>query len=99
MKRVIRAGIRANRYIYENRDGSVQVLVEWGRVERDFAFQSYDALRDLFNLDGTIPQDGLKLVIEQAKKAAKITREIPPSEVADLTFLREVQMEMGTKRR
>ena len=99
VKRVIRAGIRANRYIYENREGAVQVLMEWGRVEPDFAFQSYDGLRNLFNLDGTIPEDGLRLVIDQAKKAAKITREISPSEVADLTFLREVQTEIGAKRR
>ncbi|MEK6601328.1 MAG: ABC transporter substrate-binding protein [Candidatus Binatota bacterium] len=99
VKRVIRAGIKANRYIYENREGAVQVLMEWGRVERDFAFQSYDGLRNLFNLDGTIPEDGLKLVIEQARKSAKINREISPSEVADLALLREVQSEIGTRRR
>jgi NitT/TauT family transport system substrate-binding protein len=99
VKRVIRAGIKANRYIYENREGAVQVLMEWGRVERDFAFQSYDGLRNLFNLDGSIPEDGLKLVIEQARKSAKINREISPSEVADLALLREVQSEIGTRRR
>ncbi|MEK7783151.1 MAG: ABC transporter substrate-binding protein [Candidatus Binatota bacterium] len=99
VKRVIRAGIKANRYIYENREGAVQVLMEWGRVERDFAFQSYDGLRNLFNLDGTIPEDGLKLVIEQARKSAKVNREISPSEVADLALLREVQSEIGTRRR
>lgn len=74
-------------------------MMEWGRVERDFAFQSYDGLRNLFNLDGTIPEDGLKLVIEQARKSAKINREISPSEVADLALLREVQSEIGTRRR
>jgi len=99
VKRVIRAGIKANRYIYENREGAVQVLMEWGRVERDFAFQSYDGLRNLFNLDGTIPEDGLRLVIEQARKSAKINREVSPSEVADLALLREVQSEIGTRRR
>ena len=99
VKRVIRAGIKANRYIYENREGAVQVLMEWGRVERDFAFQSYDGLRNLFNLDGSIPEDGLRLVIEQARKSAKINREISPSEVADLALLREVQSEIGTRRR
>lgn len=64
----------------------------------DFAFESYDALRNLFNLDGSIPEDGLRLVIDQAKKAAKITREISPSEVADLILLREVQAELGARR-
>jgi len=98
VRRVVRAGIRANRYIYDQRDAAAQVLVEWSRVERDFAFQSYDGLRNLFNLDGTIPEDGLRLVIDQAKKAAKITREVSPSEVADLTFVRDVQAELGARK-
>lgn len=99
VKRVIKASIRANRTIYDNRDAAAQLLVEWGRVERDFAYQSYDGIRNLFNLDGSVPEDGLRLVIDQAKKAAKITREISPSEVADFTLLREAQREMGIKGR
>jgi NitT/TauT family transport system substrate-binding protein len=97
VRRVIRATIKANRYIYDNRDGAAQLLVEWGKVERDFAYQSYDGMRNLFNLDGSVPEDGLRLVIEQAKKAAKITREVSSSEVADFTLLREAQREIGIK--
>jgi len=99
VKRVIRAAIKANRYIYENRDGAAEVLVEWGKVERDFAYQSYDGIRNLFNLDGSVPEDGLRLVIEQAKKAAKITREISSSEVANFSLLREAQKSLGIKGR
>jgi hypothetical protein len=53
----------------------------------------------LFNADGAVPEDGLKLVIEQARRGAKVTREVAPSEVADLTFLREAQAELGIKAR
>lgn len=97
VRRVIRAAIKANRYIYDNRDGAAHLLIEWGKVERDFAYQSYDGLRNLFNLDGSVPEDGLRLVIDQAKKAAKITREISPSEVADFSPLREAQRDLGIK--
>lgn len=79
--------------------GDIDYSQLFGAVERDFAFQSYDGLRNLFNLDGSIPEDGLRLVIEQARKSAKINREISPSEVADLALLREVQSEIGTRRR
>ncbi len=99
VKRVLKATIKANRFIRENREGAVQVLVEWGRVEREYAFASYDALRNIFNFDGSIPEDGFRLVIDQAKKAAKIDRDIPLTEVADLAILREVQREMGIKGR
>jgi NitT/TauT family transport system substrate-binding protein len=99
IRRVIKATIRANRFIRDNRDEAVRALIAWGKVEREFAYASYDALRNLFNADGAVPEDGLKLVIEQARRNAKLTREVAPNEVVDLSFLREAQAELGIKAR
>jgi ABC-type nitrate/sulfonate/bicarbonate transport system substrate-binding protein len=97
--RVIKATIRANRFIRDHRDESVQTLIGWGKVEREFAYASYDALRNLFNADGGIPEDGLKLVIDQARRSTKVSREVAPGEVVDLSFLRAAQAELGIKPR
>jgi NitT/TauT family transport system substrate-binding protein len=99
IKRVVKATIRANRFIRENREEAVRILGEWGKVEREYAYASYDALRVLFNADGAVPEDGLRLVIDQARRNAKITREIIPAEVANLALLRDAQMELGIKAR
>ena len=99
IRRVIKAAIRANRFIRDNRDEAVRTFMSWGKVEREFAYASYDALRNLFNADGAVPEDGLKLVIDQARRSSKVTREVAPSEVVDLTFLREAQAELGIKAR
>jgi NitT/TauT family transport system substrate-binding protein len=99
IRRAIKATIRANRLIRENREEAVRILMDWGRVERDYAYASYDALRNLFNADGSVPEDGLKLVIDQARRSAKVAREITPAEVADLRFLKEAQAELGVKAR
>jgi len=99
IRRAIKATIRANRFIRDNRDEAVQTLVDWGKVERDYAYASYDALRNLFNADGSVPEDGLRLVIDQARRTAKITRDVTPAEVADLTMLREAQLMLGIKGR
>ncbi len=99
IRRVIKATIRANRFIRDNRDEAVHTLIGWGKVEREFAYASYDALKNLFNADGAVPEDGLKLVIEQARRGAKVTREVAPNEVVDLSFLREAQAELGIKSR
>ena len=50
-----------------------------------------------FNEDGSVPEKGLRLVIEETKKAAKMNREVSVSEVADLATLREAQKELGIK--
>lgn len=99
VKRMIKAGIKANRYIRQNRDGSIQVLAEWGRSDRENAAASYDSTVKVFNMDGSIPEDGLRTVIEQAKKDLKSNRDVSPSEVSDLSVLREAQRELGIKGR
>jgi NitT/TauT family transport system substrate-binding protein len=99
VRRTIKATIRANRFIRDHREEAVRTLVDWGKVERDYAYASYDALRNLFNADGAVPEDGLRLVIDQARRNARITREITPAEVADLSVLRQAQAELGIKAR
>ena len=99
IRRVIKATIRANRFIRENRDEPVAALIAWGKVEREFAYASYDALRNLFNADGAVPEDGLKLVIEQPRRSNKIARDVASAEVVDLSFLRAAQAELGIKPR
>lgn len=69
--------------------------MDWGKVERDHAVASYDSTWKVFSPDGNIPQEGLRLVIEQAKAELKLTREVPLNEVVDLAPLREAQKELG----
>jgi NitT/TauT family transport system substrate-binding protein len=97
VRRTLKAFIRANRFIRDNREESIQILTAWGRTDRNSAAAAYDAAVKVFNADGTIPESGLRLVLEQARSEANIGREIAVSEVADLTLLREAQKELGTK--
>lgn len=99
IKRVIKALIKANRYIRSNRDGSIEVLAEWSRAAKENAAVSYDSVVKVFNQDGSIPADGLRSVIESAVKEAKVTRPVLPNDVSDLTMLREAQKELGIKGR
>jgi NitT/TauT family transport system substrate-binding protein len=97
VKRVIKAGINANRYIPHNRVGTIQVIADWLKIDQEMATATYDSVSKAFNDDGSIPEDGLRLVIEEAKRTAKINREVPINEVEDLSILREAQRELGIK--
>ena len=99
VKRVIKAGIKANRYIPQNRAGTIQVIAEWLKIDQEMATATYDSVSKAFNSDGNVPEDGLRLVIEEAKRTAKINREVSINEVEDLSILREAQKEMGIKGR
>jgi NitT/TauT family transport system substrate-binding protein len=99
IKRAIKALVKANRYITANRDGAIQVLAEWGRTDRESAAVSYDGTVKVFNADGSIPESGLKLVIDQSRQALKMDQPVAPDQVADLGPLREAQKELGIKGR
>jgi NitT/TauT family transport system substrate-binding protein len=97
VKRVIRSFVRGSRFARENREESVKILMAWGKIKSEHAYASYDSTVKIISPDGSIPEDGLKLLIDQAKRDAKITRDVPPNEVADFSILREVQKELGLR--
>jgi len=97
VKRVIKAGINATRYIRANREGTIQFLIERQKIDREMAAATYDGVAKAFNEDGSVPENGLRLVIEETKKTAKVNRDVSISEVADFRILSEAQRELGIK--
>jgi hypothetical protein len=47
--------------------------------------------------DGGIPENGLRLVIDQARNELKLSREIAPAEVTDMSLLNQAQKELGLR--
>jgi len=68
--------------------------MEWLKLDREMATATYDSVGKAFNDDGSLPEDGLRLLIEETRKAGKVSREIASSEVADLSILKEAQREL-----
>ena len=97
IKRVIKAGIKANRYIRQNREGTIQFMMGWMKIDKEMATATYESSWKIFNEDGSVPEDGLRLIVEEAKKLAKVDRDPSLSEVVDFSILREAQREMGIK--
>src|ERR671918_726166 len=95
VKKTIRALIKASRFIRDNREESVKTLMIWAKVKSEHAYASYDATVKVISHDGAIPADGLNLLIDQAKKDVKVTRDITISDIADFSILRETQNELG----
>ena len=97
IKRLIKAGIKANRYMRANRDGTIPILMSTYKLDKEVASALYDSFVKGFNDDGSLPEDGFRRLIEDTKTITKVDREIALSEVADLSILREAQKEMGIK--
>ena len=95
--RVIRAFIKANRFVRDHRQEAINVLADWGRTQKEDAIASYDSTWQVFSPDGAMPDDGMRLVLDDAQKALKATRTLAINEVADAGPLREAQRTLGIK--
>ena len=95
IKRVIKAGIKASRYIRQNREGRLPVMTEWLKIDKEIAAVTYDSVWKAFTEDGTLPESGLRVAIDEAKRVGKVERGVSFSEVADLSILREAQRELA----
>jgi ABC-type nitrate/sulfonate/bicarbonate transport system substrate-binding protein len=99
IKRVIRAGIKANRYMRANRDGTIPILMSTYRLDIETAAALYDSFVKGFNDDGNLPEDGLRRLIEDTKSVTQTRREVAFNEVSDLLILREAQNGLGIQGR
>jgi NitT/TauT family transport system substrate-binding protein len=98
VKKVLRAMIRANGFIRKDKEATVTVLVNWAKAKPEFAAAAYDSSASVFSADGSIPEDGLRTVIENFRKSMNISRPVGPTDVSDTTLLAEVQRELGLKK-
>jgi ABC-type nitrate/sulfonate/bicarbonate transport system substrate-binding protein len=97
IKRVIKGTIKANRYIRQNRDGTLPVMIEWLKIDKEMAAATYESSVKSFSDDLGLSEDGLRLLISEAKRATKVDREVSFSDVADLSILKQAQRELGIK--
>jgi sulfonate transport system substrate-binding protein len=98
VKRVIRALVKANGFIRRNREGAIQVLIGWTKTKPEFAEAAYDSTVNGFSQDGTIPEDGLRTLIDNLTRSMNISRSIPLTEVSGNAILFEVQRELGIRK-
>lgn len=98
IKRLIRAGIKANRYMRSSREGTIPILMSTYKIDKEIAMALYDSFVKGFNDDGSLPEDGFRRLIDDTKNVTKVDRQVALSEVADLSILREAQRELGGAR-
>ena len=71
--------------------------MEWLKVNKEIATATYEGVFKVYNEDPSVCEKGLRVMIEERKATMKINREVPLSEVADLSLIREAQKELGIK--
>jgi len=63
-------------------------------LDRKQAEKSYDLIVKTMSRDGSATDAAMQAAVIQAKVTSKIQKEIQPSQISDLSFLRDVQQEL-----
>ena len=72
-------------------------MMDWSKSDKEMATAGYESVVKLFNVDGSVPEKGFLLVIDELKRLGRVEREISLSEVEDFSLLKEAQRELGIK--
>jgi NitT/TauT family transport system substrate-binding protein len=95
VKRVLRALLKANRFILDDRKGSIDILQKWSRTPANVAEQAYAATAGNFTRNLLAPRDALEKVIDSTKLNIDLKRDVALGEVFDFSLVREILKEMG----
>src|SRR5206468_12015777 len=60
-----------SRYIRQNRESTIQLMMDWSKSDKEMATAGYESVVKLFNDDGSVPEKGFLLVIDELKSSAE----------------------------
>lgn len=97
VKRMVRAFVRSLIFLRKEKTRVISLIAREWKIDAEVAEKSYLAMVPTLSSDGSASEAAVQNVIEPTLKAIKSQREIPLSQVVNLSFLREVQKELGVR--
>jgi NitT/TauT family transport system substrate-binding protein len=95
IRRFMRATVKGLRIYLAHRQEGISAIMEFTRQkERDMIARVYDDHMKTIARDGTITERLQRIVIDRSKRLTGVTRDIPPEEIFDFSYLRRAQAEV-----
>ena len=97
VKRFLKGNVMGLRFMRENRNLSVEAMVNRLKLDHETAAEVYQLSINNFSKDGTMEEAALKAVVNQQLAEAKL-KEVPLSQVVDFTPLQQALKEVPLSR-
>ncbi len=91
---VVRAVFRAMAFAGDHREETIQILVNWLKVEREVARRSYELGKNSWSAGGVVSDAAVKLLVDQSMIELKSKEIIPLDRVRNWTFAERARREM-----
>ena len=97
VKKMLRALLKAQNFIRNNKAESVRVIADWLKLEPKISQASYDIYVKGMSLNGIVPERVLESDIERARRDQQVQEAVPVGKVVDFSMLREALNELGMR--
>jgi ABC-type nitrate/sulfonate/bicarbonate transport system substrate-binding protein len=96
LKNFLRASVRGNRYSTDprNRNEMIALIASWLHLDPETAEHTYNVFVKATSKDGTLGRGGMEALINERKRQAKITADVPPERVFDFSVVEEINREL-----
>ena len=95
VKKIVRALLRANRYILDNPKGAIKILAAWGRTKPEVAEEAYNDNAKNYSRNLLVSRATLENVVESTRLNVETKKTVSVDEIFDFSLVREVLKEMG----
>lgn len=95
VKKIVRALLKANRYIINNPKGAIKILSDWGRTRLEVAEDAYNDNAQNYSRNLLVSRATLENVIESTRLNVELKKNASVDEIFDFSLVREVLKDMG----
>jgi ABC-type nitrate/sulfonate/bicarbonate transport system substrate-binding protein len=97
LKNFLRASVRGNRYSTDprNRNEMIGLIASWLHLDPETAEHTYNVFIKATSKDGTLGRSGMEALINERKRQAKLTADVPLERVFDLSLVEEINRELA----
>ena len=95
VKRMLRATLKGLRYVWENKNGTVDVIESWLKLDRKTASMTYDLALKSYSRNGEVDDRGILLTVDLINAREKIDKKFNVNDLVDYTQLREAKRNLS----
>jgi NitT/TauT family transport system substrate-binding protein len=95
LKKFLRASVRGNRYSTDprNRNEMIALIGSWLHLDPETAEHTYNVFLKATSKDGTLSRGGMEALMNERKRQAKLTADVPLERIFDFSIVEEINRE------
>ena len=99
VRRMVRGFLKSLVFLQKEKSKVAAMISKEWNIDLDLAQRSYQRIATTLSLDGSASEEAVRKVIEQTLATTKQQKQVPLSQVVDLSFLRRAQEELGIRQK